>query len=193
MELINGSWQQTIATLIYDFIQKYDQTTNSTTQTISKVITDESETIQNLTNQLVQQSNNQIGNQINQNQSELIRRLQEISNSDKFDPVILDKLLNEIRSIKGLPEKEYIFITRYINTETTKFIYVSRKEDVREPIKTTQNLSYDPTDGWRPIEASNIWLYKEDKWGRIYYKVRGSKRVMRPDEYIRWTTPRKKY
>ena len=193
MELINGSWQQTIATLIYDFIQKYDQSISTTTQTISKVITDESEAIQNLTNQLVQQSNNQIGSQINQNQSELIQRLQEIGNSDKFDPVILDKLLNEIRSIKGLPEKEYIFITRYINTETTKFIYVSRKEDVREPIKTTQNLSYDPTDGWRPIEGSNIWLYKEDRLGRIYYKVRGSKRIMRPHEYIRWTTPRKKY
>lgn len=192
MELINGSWQQTIATLIYDFIQKYDQSTSITTQTISKVITDESEAIQNLTNQLVQQSNNQIGNQINQNQSELIQRLQEISNSDKFDPVILDKLLNEIKSIKGLPEKEYIFITRYINTETTKFIYVSRREDVREPIKTTQNLSYDPTDGWRPIEANNTWLYKEDRCGRIYYKVRGSNRIMRRDEYLRWTTPRKK-
>lgn len=193
MELINGSWQQTIATLIYDFIQKYDQSISTTTQTISKVITDESETIQNLTNQLIQQSNNQIGNQINQNQSELIRRLQEIGNSGKFDPVILDKLLNEIRSIKGLPEKEYIFITRYINTETTKFIYVPRREDVREPIKTTQNLSYDPTDGWRPINSNSNWLIKSDRFGRTYYRYGMKGRIMRPDEYIRWTTPRKKY
>lgn len=165
IQLINGSWQQTIASLIYNFIQKYELESTTNTQTINESIINESQTIQELINQ--------------------------IADSEQLDPAILQTLLDEIRTVKGTPKKEVITITRYVNTETTKFIYVPRREDVREPIKSTQTLSYDPTDEWKLVEGSNNWLYKEDQRGRKYYKVIRSNRIMSTDEYRRWTNPKK--
>lgn len=165
IQLINGSWQQTIASLIYNFIQKYELESTTNTQTINESIINESQTIQELINQ--------------------------IADSEQLDPAILQTLLDEIRTVKGAPKKEVITITRYVNTETTKFIYVPRREDVREPIKSTQTLSYDPTDEWKLVEGSNNWLYKEDQRGRKYYKVIRSNRIMSTDEYRRWTNPKK--
>lgn len=91
-------------------------------------------------------------------------------------------LINKIEEIlKKKPIVNTIILTRYINTETTKYVYVNKREDIRPDRITTQTLNYDPNDGW--IDFGSGWKIKEDRFGRKYYKM-GDGGILSESQYL---------
>lgn len=188
MELINGSWQQTIAYLIEDYISKSEANKNENLVLISELLrqskSDLGEIIDNKNGETIQS----ITGQLEVSRSVIINQIENILSSIPSDqtPIInlIYKLLDEV---KKEPIIKTQIITKYINTETIKYIYVAKKEEVKEPVKRVETLSYNPTSEWKPVEGQKGWLIKEDQFGRQYFKYGAKGRIMRPDEFRRWT------
>lgn len=87
-----------------------------------------------------------------------------------------------ISEMKKDPIKIVEVITKYINTETTKYVLVEKPEQVRPPSVKVIETRSNPSDPWQAI--ANGWQVKTDDYGRKYYR-RGTdnKTIIREDQY----------
>lgn len=109
-------------------------------------------------------------------------------------------ILSEIKNIsivgtKSDPIVQIVYVNKYINTETTRTIYVTKTEYshgesvcrhyIRPPVVIVKELDRDPRSEW--VSIGNGWEEKIANFGRQYYRLSSNKKVIDRNKYLSMT------